>query len=162
MGWVLDVYRDDKPFMTGLRTALGAWYAAFGMAVPEQPFPGLAEQITAVRAAVEGAASRNKVEPTSYHDKAMEAGAKAAAQKLYPKVAAPAAWMDASNWTIEQNALGIPVKRFRSGQVVYRVGSDPFCLQRTFNYVEPHMGGGKYQADKDASLLEGVTIVKCP
>jgi hypothetical protein len=162
MGWVLDVYRDEKPFMTGLRAAVGEWYKAFGVPVPEQPFPGLAEQITAVRAAVDGAASRNKIEPTPYHEKSMEAGAKAAAAKLYPKVSTPTAWMDADNWTIEQNALGIPLKRYRSGQVVYRVASDPFCLQRTFNYVEPHMGGGKYQAQKEASLLEGVTIVKCP
>jgi hypothetical protein len=162
MGWVLDVYRDERPFMTGLRSAIGEWFKAFGVPMPEQPFPGLAEQIAAVRAAVDGAAARNTIEPTTHHEKAMEAGAKAAAAKLYPKVATPAAWMDESNWTIEQNALGIPLKRFRSGQVVYRVGTDPFCLQRTFNYVEPHMGGGKYQADKEASLLEGVTIVKCP
>jgi hypothetical protein len=162
MGWVLDIYRDEKPFMTGLRAAMGDWYRAFGVPMPEQPFPGLAEQITAVRAAVDGAASRNKIEPTTWHEKGMEAGAKAAAAKLYPKVSTPAAWMDADNWTVEQNALGIPLKRFRSGQVVYRVASDPFCQQRTFNYVEPHMGGGKYQADKEASLLEGVTIVKCP
>ncbi len=162
MGWVLDVYRDEKPFMTGLRAAIGEWYKAFGVPVPEQPFPGLAEQIIAVRAAVDGAAARNKIEPTPYHEKSMEAGAKAAAAKLYPKVSTPAAWMDADNWTIEQNGLGIPLKRYRSGQVVYRVASDPFCMERTFNYVEPHMGGGKYQAQKEASLLGGVRIVKCP
>lgn len=162
MGWVLDVYRDEKPFMTGLRAALADWYKAFGVPMPEQPFPGLAEQIAAVRAAVDGAASRNVIEPTKHHDKAMEAGAKAAASKLYAKVSTPAAWMDADNYTVEQNGLGIPLRRFRSGQVVYRVASDPFCMQRTFNYVEPHMGGGKYQAQKEASLLEGVTIVKCP
>lgn len=161
-GWVLDIARDEKPFMNGLRASLSEWYRAFGAPMPEQPFPGLAEQITAVRAAVEGAASRNKIEPTKWHEKGMEAGAKAAAAKLYPKVSTPAAWMDADNWTLEQNAFGVPLKRFRSGQVVYRVASDPFCVQRTFNYVEPHMGGGKYQADKEASLLEGVTVVTCP
>jgi hypothetical protein len=161
-GWLLDIYRDDKPFMTGLKAALGEWYKAFGVAMPEQPFPGLAEQIAAIRAAVNGAASRNRIEPSTDHDKTLEAGGKAAVMKLYPKVTAPAAWMDSNNWTIEQNALGIPTGRFRSGQVVYRVGSDPFCLRRTFNYVEPHMGGGKYQAAAAAGLLGGVTIVKCP
>ncbi len=161
-GWVLDIYRDEKPFMTGLKKAVGEWYAAFALAVPEQPFPGLSEQITAIRAAVDGAARRNRIEPSSDHDKSMEAGAKSAVSKLYPKVTPVAAWMDANNWTIEQNSLGYPTGRFRSGQVVYRVASDPFCLQRTFNYVEPHMGGGKYQSAAAAGLIGGVKIVKCP
>ena len=161
-GWVLDIARDEKPFLAGLKSAIGAWYAAFGVPVPAQPFPGLAEDIVKIREAVLAAAARNTVTPGPDHDKAMEAGAKAAAQKLYPKVTAPAAWMDAATWTIEQNALGIPLQRFRSGQVVYRVGADPWCVQRTFNYVEPHMGGGKYQRAPGANLLGGVTIVKCP
>ena len=161
-GWVLDIYRDEKPFMTGLNKAVGEWYAAFALAVPEQPFPGLSEQITAIRAAVDGAARRNRIEPSSAHDKSMEAGAKSAVSKLYSKVTPVAAWMDANNWTIEQNSLGYPTGRFRSGQVVYRVASDPFCLQRTFNYVEPHMGGGKYQSAAAAGLIGGVKIVKCP
>lgn len=161
-GWVLDVARDEKPFMAGLKTAIGSWYAAFGIAVPEQPFPGLAEQITQIRAAVAAAAGRNSIEPTKDHDKAMENSARSAATKLYPRVAAVASWMDAAGWTLEQNALGIPLNRYRSGQVVYRVGSDPWCVQRAFNWVEPHMGGGKYQSPGGASLLSGVRIAKCP
>jgi len=161
-GWVLDIVRDEKPFMTGLKVALGDWYKTFGIAVPEQPFPGLADDITAVRAAVAGAAERNRMQPSSDHEKSMEAGARAAVSKLYPKVTPVGSWMDANNWTIEQNSLGIPTGRFRSGQVVYRVASDPFCLQRTFNYVEPHMGGGKYQTATAPGLIGGVTIVKCP
>ena len=161
-GWVLDIVRDEKPFMTGLKAALGDWYKAFGIAVPEQPFPGLAEDITAVRAAVAGAAERNRMKPSSDHEKTMEAGARAAVSKLYPKVTPVGSWMDANNWTIDHNAFGMPTQRYRSGQVVYRVASDAFCLQRTFNYVEPHMGGGKYQTAAAPGLLGGVTIVKCP
>ncbi len=161
-GWVLDIARDEKPFMAGLKTAIGAWYAAFGVPVPAQPFPGLAEDIVKIREAVTAAAARNTLEPGKDHDKAMEAGAKAAALKIYPKLAVVASWMDSATWTIEQNALGIPLDRFRSGQVAYRVANDPWCLQRTFNYVEPHMGGGKYQHAPGANLLGGVTIVKCP
>ncbi len=161
-GWVLDTYRDDKPFLTGLKAALGEWYSAFALAVPEQPFPGLTEELRAVRAAVDGAAQRNRIEPSTDHDKTMEAGARSAASKLYAKVTPVASWMDAPGWTIEQNRLGNPTGRFRSGQVVYRVANDPFCLRRTFNYVEQHMGGGKYTSATAANLLGGVTIVKCP
>jgi hypothetical protein len=161
-GWVLDIFRDEKPFMAGLNAALGDWYKAFGITVPEQPFPGLAEDITAIRAAVVAAAERNRMQPSSEHEKTMEAGARSAVAKLYPKVTPVGSWMDANNWTIEQNSLGIPTGRYRSGQVVYRVASDPLCLQRTFNYVEPHMGGGKYQAATAPGLIGGVTIVKCP
>jgi hypothetical protein len=161
-GWVLDIARDEKPFMAGLKTAIGSWYTAFALPVPEQPFPGLAEQIGQIREAVKAAASRNVVTPSKDHDKAMEGSARSAATKLYPKVTAVASWMDASGWTLEQNNLGIPLDRYRSGQVVYRVGGDPWCLQRSFNWVEPHMGGGKYQSPGGASLLGGVKIVKCP
>lgn len=161
-GWVFDIARDERPFFAGLKTALAAWYAAFQLAVPEQPFAGLAQDIGRVREAVAAAAGRNKVTAGADHDKAMEASAKAAAAKLYPKVAVPATWMDAGAWTVEQNALGVPLRRFRSGQVVYRVGADPWCLQRTFNWVEPHMGGGKYAKAPGAALLPGVRVVTCP
>ena len=160
-GWILDIARDEKPFMTGLRLAIGGWFAAFGLTVPEQPFPGLSEQITQIRAAVAAAAERNPLTPGADHDKAMEAGAKTAASKLYAKTSVVATWMDSNGWTIEQNALGIPRDRFRSGQVVYKVGADPWCTQRTFNYVEAHMGGGKYQHASEATLLPGIKVVKC-
>lgn len=159
--WVLDVVRDEKPFMTELRVALGDWYKAFGLTMPEPPFPGLPEQISQIRAAVTAAVARNRLEPGNDHDKGLEAGARRAVTKLGPKVSAVASWMYSSTWTIDQNRFGIPTGRYRTGTVVYRVGSDPWCVRRTFNYNEPHIGGGKYQADP-APHLAGAGVVKCP
>jgi hypothetical protein len=160
--WVFEVARDDKPFFAGLKKAISAWYTAFGLPMPEQPFPGLQVEVGKVREAVIAAAARNPIEPTKQHDKALEGAAKTALGKIYPKVAVPAAWMDDAAWTIEQNALGVPLRRFRSGQLVYRVASDPWCLQRTFNWVETHKGGGKYQPPGGAGILSGTRAVKCP
>lgn len=160
--WVFELVRDDKPFLSGLKAAISAWYQAFGVTLPEQPFPGLTEEISQVRAAIVAAAERNRIEPGSHHDKALEGAAKSALAKIYPKVATVASWMDEAAWTVEQNSLGIPLRRYRSGQVVYRVASDPWCQQRVFNWVETHMGGGKYQPPGAAGLIGGSRAVKCP
>ena len=160
--WIFEVVRDDKPFLTGLKTAISAWYQAFGVAIPEQPFPSLTDEIGQVRAAIVAAAERNRIEPGKNHDKALEAAAKSALAKIYPKVATLATWMDEAGWTVEQNSLGVPLRRFRSGQMVYRVASDPWCQQRTFNWVETHMGGGKYQPPGAAGVMGGSRAVKCP
>ena len=160
--WLFDIARDEKPFVAGLKKAMAEWYKAFGIAAPAEPFPGLAQQIDKVRAAIVAAAGRNHAEPTQHHDKAMEAGARAVAAKLYPKVASVASWMNEAVWIINLNRRDVPIDRYRSGQVVYRVGSDPWCLQQSFTYLEPHMGGGKYQSVTLAGLLGGATVLKCP
>lgn len=160
--WVFEVARDDKPFFAGLHKAIGAWYAAFGLPVPAQPFPGLQEVVGKVRQAIVDAAARNPVTAGSHHDKKLEAEGKSALAKIYPKVSVLSSWMDEAAWTIEQNALGVPLKRFRSGQLVYKVGGTTWCVQRTFNWVEVHMGGGKYQPPGGAGILGGVKAVQCP
>ncbi|MBI5610296.1 MAG: hypothetical protein HY902_15570 [Deltaproteobacteria bacterium] len=160
--WVFEVARDSKPFFAGLNKAVGGWYTAFGIPLPSEPFPGLAEQVGKVREAIVAAAARNTIEPGKNRDKALEGAAKSALAKIYPKVSVPAAWMDEAGWTVEQNSLGVPLRRFRSGQLVYRVAGDPWCLQRTFNWVETHMGGGKYQPPGSAGILGGARAVKCP
>ena len=160
--WIFEVVRDEKPFVAALKKAVAEWYTAFGVAMPAEPFPGLAEQIAKLRAAVPAAAARNHAEPTQNHDKAMEAGAKAIAVKLYPKVTTVATWMNEAGYIIDQNSLGIPIDRYRSGQIVYRVGNDPWCLKQSFTYLEPHMGGGKYQTVTLTGLLGGAIVMKCP
>lgn len=160
--WVFDLASDPAPFLGKLHTAQSSWYQAFGFAAPEGAPEGLAARLTALKQEVAAAAERNHVEPGSEHDRAIEGSARAQVDELYPKLKVVSAWMDAAGWTVEQNALGVPIDRFRSGQIVYRVGSDPWCRQRTFNWVEKHMGGGSYASPGKATLLEGVKVVNCP
>ncbi|MBM4346119.1 MAG: hypothetical protein FJ100_22325 [Deltaproteobacteria bacterium] len=159
--WLFLVASDSKPLVAGLKLALAPWYKAFEVEVPADSLAGLDDQIAKIRAAIIAAAARNPLQAGRDHDKAMESGAKAALGRIYPKVAVVASWMDAGAWTVEQNSLGIPLKRYRSGQLVYRVGSDPWCQRRTFNRVEPHMGGGKY-GKAEEKLLGSSTATQCP
>jgi hypothetical protein len=92
----------------------------------------------------------------------MEARAKAYVGKLYPKMVILNTWMDEATYTVRTNALGVPLSRYRSGQIVYRVNNDSFCRQRSFSFSEAHQGGGSYVAGGEPSLFESTRAVKCP
>ena len=84
----------------------------------------------------------------------METRAKSYVGKLYPKMAILNTWMDEATYTVRTNALGVPLLRYRSSQIVYRVNNDSFS--------EAHQGGGTYVTGGDPTLLESVRAVKCP
>jgi hypothetical protein len=122
----------------------------------------LQDQILKFRKAVNEAAARNSIQPGPHKFAPMETRAKAYVGKLYPKMAVINTWMDESTYTVRTNALGVPLLRYRSGQIVYRVNSDTFCRQRTFSFSEAHQGGGSYVTGGDPTLPESVRAVKCP
>ena len=71
-------------------------------------------------------------------------------------------FMDEATYTVRTNALGVPLSRYRSGQIVYRVNNDSFCRQRSFSFSEAHQGGGSYVSGGDPTLFESTRAVKCP
>ena len=160
--WIFELAHDEKPWLAKRKVALAAWYKAFGVAMPADPFPGLAEEIGQIRKAVMAAAERNVPTPGTNHDKALEGGVRGVAAKLQPKVTTLATWLNEAGWTFEQNKLGVPIDRYRSGYIVYRVTGDPWCLQQPFTYTEPHIGGGKYQSSALEGMTGAGTAVKCP
>lgn len=68
--------------------------------------------------------------------------------------------MDSAEFTIEKNGLGVPLNRYRSGQVLFKVRPAKFCMQRTFSYNEPYAGGGKYPSSS-AKVLAASRFVSC-
>ncbi len=159
---IFDIAANEAPFMGQMKAAAAEWYQAFGFPLPGQPFPGLAEKILAFRQAVNAAAARNPIQRLPHKYAPMETRARAYTGKLYPKMAILATWMDESAYTVRTNALGVPLSRYRSGQIVYRVNNDSFCRQRAFSFSEAHQGGGTYVPGGDPTLIEGTRAVKCP
>lgn len=159
---LFDIAANETHFMGQMKQAAQEWYTAFGVPMRDQPFPGLQEQILQFRKAVTEAAARNPVQPGPHKYAPMETRARAYAAKLYPKMAIVSTWMDEATYTVRTNALGVPLLRYRSGQIVYRVNNDSFCRQRVFSFSEAHQGGGSYVTGGEPTFMEGARAVKCP
>lgn len=159
---LFDIAANEAHFMGQMKQGIQEWYTTFGAPMPDQPFPGLQDQILKFRKAVNEAAARNPIQPGPHKFAPMEARAKAYVGKLYPKMVILNTWMDEATYTVRTNALGVPLSRYRSGQIVYRVNNDSFCRQRSFSFSEAHQGGGTYVSGGDPSLFESTRAVKCP
>lgn len=87
--------------------------------------------------------------------------AKSSLKKLFADATPKGSFMDAAGWTIEKNSLGVPLNRFRSGQLLFKRAAFKYCEQRNFSYNEVHQGGGSY-AKGQVKVLSTVRFVTCP
>lgn len=142
--WVADIVLDPAAFRAKLAAAAGVWYRTLGVPVPAQPTAGVDAMIDGLIAKVDALAPTLHFE-TGPRAPAIEAKVAGSLGKLY-KGAKPVAYaMDAADFTITKSGAGIPLDRFRSGQVMFRIARTKHCMQRMFSYVETYAGGGRYQ-----------------
>ncbi|MBL8157487.1 MAG: hypothetical protein JNM70_25205 [Anaerolineae bacterium] len=67
-----------------------------------------------------------------------------------------------SEWGITKNGLGIPIRRYRTGVMLYRKTGEELCRYREFTYEEEYAGGGTYSKSEKVWFSEGMKLVKCP
>lgn len=156
--WVVEILKDKAGFLKKRDQVAQAWNQAVG--VKPEATSGIGAQLDALQAKVDEAAAQLPLPKGEHHDGALEGQAKAALKKLFADAQPKGAFMDAAGWTIRQNALGVPLDRFRSGQLVFKRPAFKWCEQRTFSYDEPHQGGGRY-AKGEVKILGAVRFVSC-
>lgn len=159
--WIAEIASDPSDFKAKLKKASEEWYRGLGIAMPAEPFGGLDKLLAELRAKIDEKAPTLQFPALTNHDGAIEGGARSALGKIFPKAKVVKAVMDSPDWTVEKNGLGVPLNRFRSGQLLFKVPPDKWCRQRTFSYVETYTGGGQFQKSSVVQVLPASRFVPC-
>ena len=160
--WIAEILLKPAEFQAKRREASASWYQAVGIAQPEAASDPIAEQLKQLSAVVDQVAPQLKFSAAGPHDAGLETRAKVSLTKIFPQAKVRGTVMDEAGWTIEKNGLGVPLSRFRSGQIVFARPETKWCLQRTFNYVEQYAGGGTYAPGPQVNILPMTKFVTCP
>ena len=159
--WVASMLVDPKDYFDKRAKAQAAENAASG--VGSAKGGGAVEGwLKELQAKVDEVAPQVKLPPAGGRDAGMEKSAAKALAGIFPDAKVAASQMDAAGWTIEKNGLGIPLSRFRSGQIAFSLPGSKWCLQRSFNWVEVYSGAGNYEPPGGASILGGTRFLACP
>lgn len=159
--WIADMVVFPEAFKEKLRAEAAAWYAATGIAMPAEPFAALDAKLDELRAAIDAAAPRAAPFPSGPHDSTIEKGAARTLLEIYPRAKVVKAVMDSPDYTISKNGVGIPTDRYRSGQILFKLPGARWCAQRTFSYVEPYSGGGRFARASKVNVLGATRFLSC-
>jgi hypothetical protein len=159
--WVAQLVVDPSEFKALMKKEAADWYKHAGVAMPAEPFVLLDTLIRDLQAQVGATAPGFQFPSSGPHDKGLEKMAKAGVAKIYGGVKVIKTMMDADGFTVTKNTRGVPLNRFRSGSVLFKLKDAKWCSQRTFSYVEEHIGGGKYQKQKTVTVLPSMRFVSC-
>lgn len=157
--WIVEMLADKAGFLKKREQAAKAWNTAAGVASTDTS--EIASQLTELQMKVDAAAAQLPAPKGTHHDAGLESDARAALKRLFADAVPKHVFMDEAGWTIEKNGLGVPLNRFRSGQLIFKRPAFKFCEQRTFSYNEVHQGGGSY-AKGAVKILSAVRLVSCP
>ena len=158
--WIVEMLLKPDAFLAARRKAEAGFYRDAGLAQPEASDGGLREQLAALQARIDESAPDVPF-PTGPHDAGLEGRARATLHSVFPDAQPRAAFMDAPGWTLEKNGLGVPLRRYRSGQIVFRRPQSKWCMQRTFNYVEEYGGGGRFLPGVGVNVLPATRFLAC-
>jgi len=160
--WVASMLLDPNKYFDKLQKARDADNAAMGtepVAADNSVVEGWLKEL---QAKVDATAPQGKFPSAKGHDSTIESSAAKAVKRIYPEAKVVASHMDAAGWTIEKNGLGIPLNRYRSGQLAFSLPGSKWCLHRTFNWVEAYSGAGNYEPPDGASILPSTRFLACP
>jgi hypothetical protein len=158
--WLAIMVVDDAPYKSEFDKVVNAYLDELGYKSTGAFYEPIGEALTKLRAAIDEAAPKNKFVDTGYHHASLEARAAASLKKIFADATPVRSAMDAAGYTIEKNRLGIPLSRYRSGQILFKMPKTPHCLARTFNYVEEYAGGGTY-APSEVKVLGATRFTNC-
>ncbi|MCC7437892.1 MAG: hypothetical protein IT211_05290 [Armatimonadetes bacterium] len=136
-------------------------YEAVGLAVPADIFAELDAKLDALWATIEAAAPSFTWPTDLKKDGTIEGIAK---KKMggVAGITVLKTGMLKNEWGITKNDLGIPIRRYRTGVILYSKAGEKLCRYREFTYEEEYAGGGTYSKSEKVWFSEGMKLVKCP
>jgi hypothetical protein len=158
--WLSLMVVDDAEYKAAFEKVVNAYLDELGYKSTGLLYEPIAEALAKLRTAIDEAAPKNAFVDTGYHHASLEARAAIALKKIFANATPVRSMMDAPGYTIEKNRLGIPLDRYRSGQILFKMPKTTHCLARTFNYVEEYAGGGTY-APSEVKLLGSTRFTSC-
>lgn len=158
--WLAVMVIDDAEYKAAFDKVVDAYLDELGYKSTGAFYEPIAEALAKLRTAIDEAAPKNTFVDTGYHHPSLEARAATSLKKIFANATPVRSMMDAPGYTIEKNRIGIPLDRYRSGQILFKMPKTPHCLARTFNYVEDYAGGGTY-APGEVKILGSTRFTSC-
>lgn len=141
--WLAVLLVNPADFLTKLDVARDRWFTEIGLTAPkERKSDSLKARIAELQKLVDQVAPQVPKPTPGPHDAKIEAGAGKTLKGIFPGAKVNLAVMDSPDWTVRKNSLGIPLERYRSGQMVFSVPGSKWCQQRAFSYAETWVGNG--------------------
>jgi hypothetical protein len=162
-GWLslgIEPIVDPDTYKQKFRDRYQGWWKLLGKGEPADLFAGFDKRVKEVWAAIDalapklsftkGAGNDGRVEKLARDTLAKDKGLKVLKTTLISQ-----------DYTIEKNGLGVPLRRYRGGAVLYKMAKDKWCRERHFTYEEIHAGGGKYQSSSSVTFFEKFRFLDC-
>jgi len=162
-GWLsmgIEQIVNPEAFKQKFRDRYQGWWKLLGGGEPADLFAGFDKRVKEVWAAIDALAPKLSFTKGEGHDGRMEKLARATLAKD-KGLKILKSTMIAKGYTIEKNGLGVPLRRYRGGAVLYKMPKDKWCRERHFTYEETYAGGGKYQSSNSVFFFEKFRFLSC-
>jgi hypothetical protein len=87
--------------------------------------------------------------------------AKKTFRKFFGRISVKKIKIQEKRWVIVKNSLGIPLRRYRVGAIVFKIRKEPWCRLMKFSYTEPYKGRGRYQKSDKVYVKRYVRFQRC-
>lgn len=133
-------------------------YAAAGKTIPSNFFDPLDKKLDELWQKVDENAPKYSFPDLSYHDEKAENIAKKQLKGVEKVLKTAMLYPD---YSISKNDLGVPLSRYHTGVILYKMPGDKWCRYREFTYSEQYAGGGTYAPSSTVKFSEAIRFQKC-
>ena len=160
--WVAKMLMDPSDYFAKLDKASAATAAGYGTGSAGAGHAGTEGLLKELQAKVDEFAPAVKFNGGSAHAADIEKDAAVQLKTIYHDAEVVASGMHSGAWSINKNELGVPLSRYRSGSMAFKLPGSKWCLERDFSWSETYSGGGKYEPPEMTRIVPGTRFLACP
>lgn len=116
-----------------------------GKTMPADFFKPLEEKLDGLWAEIERLAPTFAFPKGLPSEPALEAIARAKIKAIHTGATVVKTAILYNHWSISKNDIGLPLSRYRTGVMLYKVPGSKYFLYREWTITEPYAGGGRYE-----------------
>ena len=158
MNWVVTAVSDPDGVKTALTAEAKPWFAIVGKEMPDGFFGPVDRLVQDALAAIDRTSATWPYPADKFHDARIEGVVQ---HQMAAGVKVVRTSLAAGAWTIDKNALGVVLDRYRTGHILFQMPKLKWCSLREFTYLESHTGGGTFAPAASATLSEAVRFQSC-
>ena len=158
MNWIVTAVSEPDSIKPALVAEATPWFAVAGMPLPDGYFSPVDKLAQDAIAALDRMAPTWPYPADQFHDGRIEGIVQ---HQMAAGVKVVRTSLAAGAWTIDKNALGVVLDRYRTGHILFQMPKLKWCSLREFTYLESHTGGGTFAPAASATLSEAVRFQSC-
>ena len=157
MNWVVTAVSDPDGVKTALTAEAKPWFAIVGKVMPDGFFGPVDKVVQDALAAIDRTSAAWPYPADTFHDARIEGVVQ---HQMATGVKVVRTSLAAEGWTIDKNALGVTLDRYRTGHILFKMPKLKWCSLREFTYLET-FAAGAFQPATAATMSEAVRFQSC-